>query len=515
MPPRQRSGKKSLDSFQKPDLTGKESSPSSTLEHTVGAGGIINDSVSTPGQFSSADQYRDDLSSTGKDGTHKSLSDSGSANVTYSGTAFATFGLAVNAANAVKVFTDGSGPKERAQALRDLTLGAVGLSGAISATIKTSEGGDKASAMTKMADGVLSEIAGITGAMKEAWDLVVKIADVISSHDALEDAEKAVAGMEIVKSLLQGGKSVVDTINAFMRHLGTVSTGLVQAAPGIGIAINACDMIVNGINIANSYISMVEMRDDKRGSKEKVLGRKANKSAGIRGFFGGHESAKDAARTTITRLGGKSALTDDETTELRTSEDYILSKNLQRIAQKRINRGALNITSNAVNIAGDIAILSGAGAAVGAGLKATGTGISVGAAALRTGKQWYHNAKGDSKSETAKLQQYDTMITHMVRAIIEANAFVVPVVSDPKDATQVAARTKGEETQSLMRAKALRQVIASGMTPGKMNSHLPDAQARLNSKKKKDPTVQVTAEAVSKEAGKALYGDWVNALKKR
>ena len=199
--------------------------------------------------------------------------------------------------------------------------------------------------------------------MLEIRNLVVKIADVISSHDALEDAEKAVAGMEIVKSLLQGGKSVVDTINAFMRHLGTVSTGLVQAAPGIGIAINACDMIVNGINIANSYISMVEMRDDKRGTKEKVLGRKANKSSGIRGFFGGHESAKDAARTTITRLGGKSALTDDETTELRTSEDYILSKNLQRIAQKRINRGALNITSNAVNIAGDIAILSAAASA--------------------------------------------------------------------------------------------------------------------------------------------------------
>jgi hypothetical protein len=516
MPPRQRSGKKSLDSFAQPDFSTKEAStPSSTLEQSVGVGGMINDSISTPGQFATSDQYRDDISSDHKSGSNKSLDDKGSANVTYAGTAFATFGLAVSAANAVKVFTESSDPKERAQAVRDLGLGAIGMAGSISSTVKTAQGGDNASAMTKMADGVLSEIAGIAGSMKEAWDLVVKIADVINTHDALEDAEKAVAGMDIVKSLLLTGKGVVDTINAFMRHLGTVSTGLVQAAPGIGIAINAMDMIINGFNIAHSYISMVEMRTDKRASKEKVLGRKANKSAGIRGFFGGHESAQDQAKATIGRLGGKSTLTDDETTELRTSEDYLLSKNLQRIGQKRINRGALNITANAVNIAGDIATLSGVGAAVGAGLKAGGTGITVGAAAVRTGKQWYHNAKGDSKSETAKLAMYDTMISHMVRAIVEANTFTVPAPADPETAEQTKARTTAEQTQTLMREKALRQVIASGMTPGKMNGYLPDAEAKLQKQAAKDPTVAVTPDAVSKNAGKALYADWVNALKKR
>jgi len=500
MPPRQRSGKKSLVGFEAPDFSTKESETTGYGEHVVKSGETVDSALKTPGEFSSADQYRDDISANHKDqGTNKSLSEKDGANVTYAGTAFASFGLAVNAASAVQVFMKDSSTEDRAKAIMGLGLSGIGLAGSISSTVKTAEGGDQASAATKMADGVLSEIAGVAGAMKEAWDLVVKIAEVISKNDALEDVEKAVAGMEIVKSLLQTGKGVIDTINAFMRHLGTVSTGLAQAAPGIGIAINACDMIVNGVNIAHSYISMVEMRDDKRATKEKVLGRKANKSKGIRGFFGGHESIKVTARQTIdkhtTAMSGGTTLSDKDKAELRDAEDYMLSRNLQKVAQKRINRGALNITANAVNIAGDIAVLSGAGAAVGAGLKATGTGISVGAAALRTGKQWYHNAKGDKKSETNKLKTYDTMITHLTRAITEANA----------------------AADNVAQQKALRQVIASGMTPGKMNGYLPDALKKHNKAEEKAGRVAVSTapDSVKKEAGKALYGDWVNALKKR
>lgn len=437
-------------------------------------GGLVQEGSSSVGHISGGNDYSDNMSKASNAKAYGAQvgSDTDKNNMTYAGGGTAVFGLALDISKTVQLFMDSeSTPQERAGAILGSLTSATGVASAMGSVAKTAEGGDAAKEVTKAASSVLSEIAGIMGSIKAGYELVKQIVELIIDADDLESNEKAGKSVAIVKTALEAGKGVIETINAFMSHLGTVTGPMLQAAPGIGIAMGALEIIASGISMGFAYVAYKEMQTDKRDVKVKLQGaRETNKTR-----WGGVKSYKTEADEIIKAVAAGTA-TAEQTAKHADASAYMLSRNLQKIASKRIKRGVLNISTALPGIAGDIAILSGAGAAVGGGLKVAGSGAKVLAVGVRMGKQAYHNSKGDEKSEANKLKMYDGMISGMVKSVIAADTLPA---STPEEQT-----TRGQAEK-----KALNQVLASGMTPARMNKN--------------------------KAAAPKLYADWVKALKER
>jgi hypothetical protein len=303
------------------------------------------------------------------------------------------------------------------------------------------------------------------------------------------------------------------------------------------------DSILNGINIGYSYISYSEMQEHKRDSKSAVQDKAVEKRAkelfdaaatkpaaerltmedatalaqeefGAKDttFLGvkvGHRSAKGAAKYLKEKAQQRAAAasTPEEKAaaqaELDEADSYTTTRGLQGVAAKRIKRGVLNIATTLPAIAGDIATLTGVGAAIGGGLKAGSAGAKGLATLVRLGKQAirdnFSDKLGLSKNKTSegKAQAYDAMITSMVRHITEANAIETTMdeinsVGDKVKKNGVVSRI--EDPTAVLKKKAAQKkaaamVEASGMQPRKI------ADLRAEPKE--------------------LYQEWVGALKKR
>jgi hypothetical protein len=527
----------------------------------------IQGGTSSPGAFSSANSYQQNLADgragqSGATATGQVGDTTVQNNLSVAAGAMSGFDLVVTISQAIQLFTsDDPQPWDKAETILRLGGSATSTAAGMSGIAKVAENAS-AGSTTDVADKVLGEIAGFLSIFEGGFKIVKQIVALAEGGDSKQ--ENALATAELIKGILETGKGVVDQINNFMSHLGTVSAGVVQAAPAIGIAINCIDMIMNGINIGYAYCAWADMQADKRASKELILGGPAPKSAGIRGFFGGHvsalgtadqmiadnerlraeleqaeqalidatgsvstaegkvqvleheiaqleakeaagkkskkkskskgskdatgltsaesrrlkkakkelEQAKKELGTSRTRKGEAEQTRDttrDASTEAagkaKTAEEYKVSKSLQRIAAKRIHRGILNVSLTLPAIAGDIAILSGAGAAVGAGLKAGSGGGKLLAVGVRMAKQAYHNAKGDEKSTENKMKLYDGLIKSMTQHVIDAAA-----MPDATNTEQAAKKARME--------KAEREIVASGMTIPKMK-RLKDDDAKL------------------------------------
>ena len=457
---------------------------------TTGGGGM--------GEIVGANDYMESMSEARNARAHGSQvgSDTHRDNMSYAGGAFATFNLAFDISKTVQMFMDADTTgQERAGALIGNVGGVGATAAAFSKIAETAQGGDAAPEVTKAANAVLGEIAGILGVIKSGYELVRQIVELINDADDLEGDQTGGRVVDIVRSALEAGKGTIETINAFMDHLGTVTGPMLQAAPGIGIAMGVLDVISQGIKIAYAAVAWGDMRDDKRATKEKLIGKpptktwyqfgnpsaqaeadkiissraalKAERAALLKAGPG--TSARSAA-THGTKLADIDARLTAGKDKNRQAKEYLLAKDLQRVAAKRIRRAALNIGTALPGIAGDIAVLSGVGAGVGGGLKAAGSGVKLGAVGFRMLKQAYHD-RGDgtksAKSTRAKEHRYDEMIQRMTKNMLRVNA----------------------GTDPLEKKQALNRVLASGMTPATMNEH------RAN--------------------GPKLYKAWVAALKKR
>ena len=444
------------------------------------------------------------------------------------GSADAAFGLAVGVTGMVKLLMDkDASGKEKAGAVIGTVGGVTNTASSIAGTEQTVEGNNVLDA-TKEAANVLAEIAGIWSIVQAGYELVCQIVDLVKEADNLEDGEKASRSFGVIKAALEGGKSLAETILAFEKHLGTVTGPMLQAAPGIGIAMGCIDLIMQGLNIGYSYVAYSEMREDKRAAKatlQTALGITPSKTK-----WGGNTSvvgeakrvmadaaqarkdAEDAQKevdklTNIPAPTGKTkaaahakalkaaqdkakttkTASDALVDKAEQSADYVLARNLQTIAGKRIKRSALNISATLPAIAGDIAMLTGAGAAVGAGLKAGGGLIKFLGAGIRMGKQLYHNVKKDEKSTANKLKAYEGMIEGMIAGVFKVNE--MPGATKPDRTARLAAQ------QQMMS-----RIEASGMTKLVMNRFAP------NEKDSDDK---------QKEKGAELYKRWIEALKKR
>jgi hypothetical protein len=539
-----------------PDLAGLDVSgqrePDSKLDEAVGAMEATQGGTSSFGEFDSANQAMETKNkSQGKTGdavNDGKWGDNSSRNgIAVTAGVMSTFDLALDVTRAVKVFmdSDSSGLDKGGAVLSTLTSASKTAEG-VGAIVKVGqENAGAATSVTEAANSIMGEITGILTVINAGYTLVKNIITLVQKGAEMNELEKRAKIGETVKAVLDAGKGTIDTINKFMAHLGTATGPMLQAAPGIGIAMNVLDVIMNGVNIGYSFASWAEMRDDKR-----VFKAKAKDYAGGKTFWGGNASYKDTAKANIKiaddadaaeaalarqdqitkdaakkvadlqaeikvlrakrdaarltsqrkkiqeqldekllELKGAEAAHKTATGELNTasatatskraaataksddienSREYLLSKQLQEISAKRIQRGALNIGLALPAIAGDIAVLSGAGAAVGAGLKAGSGAGKLLAIGIRMGKQAYHNAKGDEKSAENKGKMYDGIIKGICGHVQAAHT-----KKDPE-----------------LKAKALREISASGMTTS-------------------------TMEALKPKGGEALYKAWVKALKTR
>jgi hypothetical protein len=533
------------------DVSGQQE-PDPKLTEAVGAMEATQGGTSSFGEFDSANQaWETKNKSMGKkEGAlnDNKWGDPSSRNgIAVTAGVMSTFDLALDVTRAVKIFMDSesSGLDKGGAVLSTVTSASKVAEGVGAITKVGQENAGAATATTDAANSIMGEITGILTVINAGYTLVKNIITLVQKGAEMNEMEKRAKIGETVKAVLDAGKGTIDVINKFMAHLGTATGPMLQAAPGIGIAIGVLDIIMNGVNIGYSFASWSEMGHDKRQFKKK-----AKDHAGGKTFWGGNASYKDTAKANIkigddadaaeATLAKQAALEKDAATkvttleadlkalrskrdsvrlsaqrkklqdeidvkvgelasakaahkaatgevgtassdatakraaataaagEIENSREYLLSKQLQEISAKRIQRGALNIGLALPGIAGDIAVLSGAGAAVGAGLKAGSGGAKLLAIGIRMGKQAYHNAKGDEKSSENKGKMYDGIIKGVVGHVQAAHT-----KKDPE-----------------LKAKALREISASGLSTS-------------------------TMEALKPKGGGELYKAWVKALKQR
>ena len=299
----------------------------------------------------------------------------------------------ITIAKAVKSFREGTDGAEKAGALLDGAHGVMSLTTGVSSTVDSgmkasgkygvdSDGAAKAAAGSTDTNMALSGITDMFGAVKETFQTVKGIVDLVKKTNEMTDEEKFKASIDVVKHALEAAKSSVSMVKNFLDLCGsTVSAGMIQAVPGLGIAISCADLVVRGYDVAVSVIRRNDMRTRKQDLKTSKLG-------GAKG-----KSSKDKARQI---LADPTASAEDK----EAAEEYLTSKGLQWIQQKNLNRAVLKISIAMAKIAGDAATLGGASAPVGIGIKVGALALDIGSSIFRKFKQWARDTT--AKSEEAR-----------------------------------------------------------------------------------------------------------------
>jgi hypothetical protein len=296
----------------------------------------------------------------------------------------------ITIAKSVKSFKESTDGWDKTGAVLDGAHGAMSLTTGVSSTVDSgmkasgkygvdSDGAAKAAEGSSEANKGLSGITDMFGAVKETFQTVKGIVELVKKTNEMTDEEKFKASIEVVKHALEAAKSSVSMVKNFLDMCGsTVSAGMIQAVPGLGIAISCADLVVRGYDVAVSVIRRNDMRTRKQDLKTSKLG-------GAKG-----KSSKEKARQI---LADATASAEDK----EAAEEYLTSKGLQWVQQKNLNRAILKISIAMTKIAGDAATIGGASAPVGIGLKVGALALDVGAAIFRKFKQWARDTTAESE----------------------------------------------------------------------------------------------------------------------
>jgi hypothetical protein len=260
-----------------------------------------------------------------------------------------------------------------------------------------------------LGDGI-SAIKETFGTVKTAYNLYEK-----SQQNKLSSTEKFKGSMEVVTGTLKGAAAAVKSVRGFLEITkGGVSAGLTATLPILTTAISVARIIVKAYDTIKAEANIDLMKAQRQQFKAKYKTAK-NVGADTTRKVGGPFSSKtktsfkvDPARLQerktylggwITAKQGGTALptapnqmTEPENIEKAKAElididQYELATEMKTINKKREVRAGLQIGIELSKIAGDVATLSGAGAAAGIPLKAVAAGAEVGMVGVRTVKQ--------------------------------------------------------------------------------------------------------------------------------
>lgn len=271
-------------------------------------------------------------------------------------------------------------------------------------------------------------IAGFTDAflgIKDTFFAIKHIVELVQEADKLNDKEKFSKSMEIITEAMSAAKSGVSSAKAFMDLWGGgAGAPLVNAVPGFGIALAAVDIIIRAVDLVDSQIHRARMQEIKRANKVSLGGKKGKSFKA--------EAEQILADVEAKRAQPGAVITDEEEERAEMARDYLMSKGLQYISQKRTNRAILKISVAMGKMAGDIAVLGGASAPVGVGIKAGAMALDVGASGFRKFKQWgrdkaaagstgrFFGMFNKNKSSAAKMAGYNNMVDKTFDMIIKA-----------------------------------------------------------------------------------------------
>ena len=264
----------------------------------------------------------------------------------------------------------------------------------------------------------LGGIADSFGAVKDTFFAVKKIVELASTASTLTNEEKFNASMDIIKTALEAAKGGVSAVKSFLDVCDSgVNVAMVNAVPGLGIAIGCAEMVIRSVDLIQSLVRSSEMKTAKRDMKTKMGGKKGTSMKA--------EAQKTLASATATKFQKDAAA------------EYLTAKGLQSINDKRTNRALLKMSVAMAKIAGDAATLGGASAPVGIGLKVAAIVVDLGATAVRKFKQWARNKAADQeaagkagvlskvfdskKSSTNKLIEYNRILDNVFTMIVEAS----------------------------------------------------------------------------------------------
>lgn len=145
-------------------------------------------------------------------------------------------------------------------ALVGLGKAAAGISGIVGANSEeNSSGAERASAASEWTSGFAGAIETLSGAVKTVRK-IVEVIRIWGSDDEYSKPERAKLGSEIVSSVLSTAKGAVESVKRFMDIFDSSTEGLAQAIPGLGIAISAVKMIVQGYYLSESAVHLHKIR---------------------------------------------------------------------------------------------------------------------------------------------------------------------------------------------------------------------------------------------------------------
>ncbi|MES2004825.1 MAG: DUF4157 domain-containing protein [Bacteroidota bacterium] len=291
----------------------------------------------------------------------------------------------------------------------------------------------------------ISSAAGdiVSGIGSSIGSVVSSVKAIKAAYDTMEgDTSLFTGGTTAAKELMSALKAGFEAAMSIQRFVsGSVSPGIMAAIPGLGIAIAACDVLVNAYtaySASSMEEEMSEVSDEFRGGLAALIGEPEGKT----GLFEQEKRGKMFNRQTYLRLkpGMLDVLEDvrnDKNSVSRAKKEknfkskngipenvsfdavfeairyYELGSKMQEINQKRKVQGVRNIFTSLIRIAGEIAKFFPADGGITAGVL-IGTSAAVGAAqsaAKFIQKQARNNGVlgGDTnRSEKAKHKEYVT-----------------------------------------------------------------------------------------------------------
>jgi hypothetical protein len=337
-------------------------------------------------------------------------------------------------AQAIVAWRESENGSDKAGALMSgaaaLGTGAKGISGMV-------DKGGGGEAATSAAQGIAGFADAFVG-IKDTFFAIKHIVELVQQADKLNDKEKFSKSMEIITEAMSAAKSGVSSAKAFMDLWGGgAGAPLVNAVPGLGIALAAVDIIIRTVDLVDSQITRHRMQSIKRTNKTAIGGAKGASSK---------SEAEAFIRSIDDRRAANDTISDSDEQKYDACRDYLMAKGLQYISQKRTNRAILKISVAMGKMAGDVAVLGGASAPVGVGVKGGAMALDVGASLFRRFKQWGRDkaANGSTgkffglfdkdKSTTAKMAGYNAMVDKIFDMIIKASKITQQDVREDAEA---------------------------------------------------------------------------------
>jgi len=266
------------------------------------------------------------------------------------------------------------------------------------------DGNEKGTGASEAVSGYAGSVGDALAAIKSAFFMVKDVYTLFKegfSEEGIEKDEIVKGGLSAIQNGLEAAQSAVKTVKAILEILEAGIGNLKEVIPGLGIAISGVKITIKVYDMMQWHASRKKMTTIKRDFKAKY----ASKASGMVKknsitLFGKtlHESqGTDKGKIVARRKELTDILADpaadqkakeEAQSELDDIDSYELAKEMKSINSKRMTRAGMEAGLEMVSIAGDIATLSGAGSAVGIGLKAAASGTKAGMSLFRRVKQY-------------------------------------------------------------------------------------------------------------------------------